>query len=94
RELVAAINDPVTAACCSAERACVRRLEGSCRTPIAAYAVWQETSLWLRALVCSPDGRRLLQAERRGPTDAPAALGLAVAEALLQDGAAGLLAPE
>ena len=93
RELLSAIHDPVTAACCSAERACVRRLEGSCRTPIAAYAVWQDTVLWLRALVCSADGRRQLQAEQRGPSDAPGALGLAVAEVLLQEGAAELLAP-
>ena len=92
RELLIAIHDPVTAACCSAERACVRRLEGSCRTPMAAYAVWQDTVLWLRALVCTADGRRLLQAEQRGSAAAPEALGLAVAEALLREGAADLLA--
>jgi hydroxymethylbilane synthase len=92
RDLLAGINDPVTTARCAAERACVRRLEGSCRTPIAAYAEHEEHDLWLRALVCSTDGRRLLRAERRGAAGAPEALGLAVAEELLQAGAAELLA--
>ena len=92
RDQLMSISDPVTAACCAAERACVRRLEGSCRTPIAAYAVHDEAGLWLRGLVCSPDGQRLLQVERRGDIGSPEALGLTVAEELLVAGAAELLA--
>lgn len=92
RDRLAGINDPMTAACCAAERACVRRLEGSCRTPIAAYAEHTESGLWLRGLVCSPDGHLLLQAERRGVAGSPEALGLSVAEELLRAGAAEVLA--
>lgn len=90
-ELLTGLHDPTTAACCAAERACVRQLEGSCRMPIAAYAVRQLEQVWLRALVCSPDGERLLQAEQRGTHDAPEALGRAVANELLWAGAAALL---
>lgn len=91
RDLVSAIDEPRSAACCAAERGCARRLEGNCRTPIAAYAQWEGPALRLRALVCSPDGRHMLQAEQRGAANTPAALGLAVAEQLLAAGAAELL---
>lgn len=92
RDLVTVIDDPRSARCCAAERACVRRLEGSCRTPIAAYAQWDNSRLWLRALVCSTAGRRVLQAEERGPASEAEALGFAVAGQLLAAGASELLA--
>jgi len=91
QEMLAVLHDPLTAACCAAERACIRQLEGSCRTPIAAYAERQADEVWLRALVCSPDGERLLWAEERGMLKAPEALGRAVADELLRAGAAELL---
>ncbi|HEV7215576.1 MAG TPA: hydroxymethylbilane synthase [Chloroflexota bacterium] len=91
REMLTVLHDPSTAACCAAERACVRQLAGSCRTPISAYAVRQAEQLWLRALVCSVDGTRSLWAEERGMLKAPEALGGAVADELLRAGAADLL---
>jgi hydroxymethylbilane synthase len=76
-----------------AERAVNRRLEGSCHVPIAAYAVLEpDDRLWLRALVGSPDGRRVLRAEGRCRRDDGDALGEALAERLLADGAGELLA--
>ena len=89
RDLVAPLNDPVTAACVLAERTVVRKLEGGCDVPIASFAVWQGEDLWLRALVGSSDGDRLLQSEAIGRD--PEALGNAVAEQLLAQGAAKLL---
>lgn len=38
RDYLAALNDPVSAACVSAERELVRLLEGDCHSPIAALA--------------------------------------------------------
>ena len=67
----------------------VRKLEGGCDVPIASFAVWQGEDLWLRALVGSSDGDRLLQSEAIGRD--PEALGNAVAEQLLAQGAAELL---
>jgi hydroxymethylbilane synthase len=92
RDILTSLHDQETAQCCTAERACVQRLEGSCRTPLAAYAEQDAAGLRLRALVCSPDGRQLLRAEQRGAASSPAALGLAVAEQLLAAGAGALLA--
>ncbi len=76
-----------------AERAVNRRLEGSCHVPIAAYALLEpDDRLWLRALVGSPDGRRVLRAEGRTARADGAALGQRLAEQLLAAGAGELLA--
>ena len=88
-KLLAPLQHDVTARCVIAERACVRRLNGGCDVPIASYAVIEDGQLWLRARVGSPDGKQLLVAEARG-TD-PEALGIAVAEQLLVDGAEAIL---
>ncbi|WP_437179181.1 hydroxymethylbilane synthase [Pseudomonas oryzihabitans] len=75
----------------AAERALNRRLNGGCQVPIASYAVQEGELLWLRGLVGQPDGGLLLRAEARGPLNDPAGLGVAVAEALLGQGAQAIL---
>ncbi len=75
-----------------AERAMNRALQGGCQVPIGAYAELEGETLWLRGLVGLPDGSRILRAELRGAADAPEALGQALAEQLLAQGAAELLA--
>ena len=57
RTLVMAIDDPETARTVSVERAFLARLEGSCRTPIAALARLDGGRLHLRGEILSPDGR-------------------------------------
>ena len=47
----------------TAERAFSRALSGSCHTPLAAYAEWEEGELWLRGLLAS--ARRPRSAARR-----------------------------
>ncbi len=54
--LLAPLNHAPTAARVAAERACLAVLEGSCRTPIAAYAEIAGGDLHLRALLALPDG--------------------------------------
>ncbi len=76
----------------SAERALNKHLNGGCQVPIACYAVLQDEQLWLRGLVGQPDGSSLLRAEQRGPASQAEQLGVAVAEALLAQGAAQILA--
>ena len=75
-----------------AERAMNRALQGGCQVPIGAYAELEGETLWLRGLVGLPDGSRLLRAELRGTASQPEALGQALAEQLLAQGAAELLA--
>ena len=72
-----------------AERAVVRRLDGGCDVPIAAFAEWEQDTLWLRARVGATDGTQLLMAEARG--DDPEQLGLGVADMLLSQGAKDLI---
>ena len=52
----------------TAERAFSRALGGSCHTPLAAYAEWEEGRLWLRGLLASRDGRDVLRGEREAPS--------------------------
>jgi hydroxymethylbilane synthase len=62
RELLAGIDDPGARAAATAERAMLLRLDGSCRTPIAAYAkLLPHGSLHLTGLVARGDGSFLLK---------------------------------
>ncbi|HEY7775629.1 MAG TPA: hydroxymethylbilane synthase, partial [Kineobactrum sp.] len=93
-QLLQPLHHSPTALRVVAERALNRRLEGGCQVPIACYAELNDagTELWLRGLVGRPDGTLLLRAERRAPVAEAEALGIAVAEDLLQQGAAAILA--
>ncbi len=75
-----------------AERALNRRLEGGCQVPIGGYAELEGDDIWLRGLVASLDGSTVLRAEKRAPRQEAEALGIAVAEALLEQGAGDILA--
>ncbi len=94
-ELIAPLQHVMTAQCVLAERALNTRLQGGCEVPIAGYAEYvagADGELWLRGLVGRPDGSEILRAEACGPDSDPQALGLAVAEDLLRQGAAEILA--
>jgi hydroxymethylbilane synthase len=90
--LIAPLHHGPTAARVSAERALNRRLQGGCQVPIAGHALLDGDRLYLRGLVGLPDGSRILRAEAQGPTNEPVALGEAVAQDLLDQGAAKILA--
>jgi hydroxymethylbilane synthase len=79
------LADRSTALCVRAERAVSRALGGSCTVPLGAYAELSQERLALRALVASPDGRRVLRASAEG--DDPEAVGKGAAEALRSQGA-------
>ncbi len=91
--LIAPLHHQPTADRVVAERALNERLQGGCQVPIAAYCERSEAGdLWLRALVGQPDGTVLLRAEAKAPVAEAEALGIAVAEDLLQQGAGEILA--
>ncbi len=88
------LHDRETAEAVLAERAMNRHLEGGCQVPIGCYAITDPDNaqqLWLRGLVGSPDGSRILQAEARAPREDSQALGIDVAEQLLAQGAGDIL---
>ena len=90
--LVAPLADAASSACVRAERAVNRSLGGDCTIPLGAFAELLATGLRLRALVASPDGRRIVRAEALGDLADPEALGSRVAESLRQQGADRILA--
>ncbi|MDY0973178.1 hydroxymethylbilane synthase [Siccibacter turicensis] len=92
RALLAPLNDLETAIRVRAERAMNTRLEGGCQVPIGSYAELVNGELWLRALVGAPDGSEIIRGERRGKPEAAEALGVSLAEELLENGAREILA--
>ena len=90
--LLAPLNDPLTWDRVVAERAMNRKLEGGCQVPIAGYAELQGDELWLRGLVASEQGDRVLRAEARAPRSDAARLGRELGEQLLAAGAGEILA--
>ncbi|MBB3169682.1 hydroxymethylbilane synthase [Simiduia aestuariiviva] len=90
--LIAPLHHTLSAQQVTAERAMNRRLEGGCQVPIGGFAVHQEGELWLRGLVASVDGQRVLRAEARAPAAQAEQLGVQVAEQLLAQGADKILA--
>ncbi len=77
RDLLRPCNDRATEIAVAAERACLAELEGSCRTPIAAFAELRNDEIRLRSLIALPDGSQLHRDDRRGSAADPAALGRA-----------------
>lgn len=88
----AALDDREAAIAVSAERAFLLRLGASCRTPVAGYAWIEHGRLLMRGLVGRPDGSELLSDQATGATGDAAAVGIALADALLRRGAAAILA--
>lgn len=90
-KLLQPLNHQATASVVIAERALNRRLEGGCQVPIASYAVHEAEGLWLRALVAEPDGSKVIADEVRGAVADAEAMGITLAERLLEAGAGEIL---
>lgn len=73
--LLLPLNHRQTQICVDAERALLRVLDGSCRTPIAGLATLQGDQLTLRARLISPDGAKLYETTRKGAASDAARMG-------------------
>jgi len=91
-ELFGVLNHAPTAACVRAERALSRALSGSCQLPLGAYAQNEGGRLRLRAFVAQRDGKKIVSDELSGDAGDPEALGAEMAQRLLAQGAAKILA--
>jgi hydroxymethylbilane synthase len=91
RELLAPLNHEATAQAVNAERSVSRIFGGSCQIPLAAFATVDGSAMRLRAMVATPDGKRIASAEASGDAAAPEALGRRIADALQEQGAASIL---
>ena len=75
----------------SAERAFLKKLEGGCQVPIAAFARIIGAALHIEGLVGTIDGKRLVRHHRVGPVEKAESLGIELAEILLEKGAQEIL---
>ena len=89
--LVGVLNDVTTQITALAERAFLRRLEGGCQVPIAAYAQISNGLLHIAGLVSSVDGTAIVRDEVVGSAETPEDAGTQLAERLLANGAQAIL---
>lgn len=73
--LLTPLNDRDTAIAAICERSFMAALDGSCRTPLGAYAELRGETLNLRAIILSPDGKTSHESETKGRVSEAAALG-------------------
>ncbi len=88
---IAFLLHPETFDTVTSERALLKRLEGGCQVPIAAYAEIENDTMRLRGLVGSVDGKTLIRDEITGPRIQGESLGVELAERLLAAGADKIL---
>ncbi len=91
-ELLSRVDDPVSRAAVTAERAVLAALRAGCSAPVGAYAAGTEL-LHVTAVIAAVDGESAVRASGSAPAAEAARLGGAVAADLLRQGAARLLAP-
>lgn len=90
-KLLAPLNHKDTADRVLCERAMNLTLEGGCQVPIGSYALLDGDEVWLRALVGEPDGSQIIRGEIRGHRNDVEALGIQLANELLDSGARDIL---
>jgi hydroxymethylbilane synthase len=89
--LCAPLDDATARACAVAERSFLAAMGAGCNAPLAGFATLERDTLTLTALVGAPDGRNVKVA-RSAPRHDAAALGQRVADAIVAEGGAELLA--
>jgi hydroxymethylbilane synthase len=85
------LNDPASAVAVTGERAFLKKLEGGCQVPIAAFGQTYGGLLRIEGLVGTIDGKRLIRHRLEGPIEKAEALGIELAEILLNRGAKEIL---
>ncbi len=95
-QLLAPLDDARTRAAGEAERAVLAVLEAGCSAPVGALAEVVEgddgDELWVRAIVLTLDGGLSVRQSISGPTGDAHGVGTRLAELMLDDGAAELMA--
>ena len=92
RDLLSAINDEDTATALAAERAFLAVLDGSCRTPIAGYAILTNNKINFRGMILKLDGSQWFETTRGGARTDAAALGADAGRELKNRGGADFFA--
>ncbi|MGD9671298.1 MAG: hydroxymethylbilane synthase [Hyphomicrobiaceae bacterium] len=88
--LLAPLHHADTSTCVAAERAYLKRLEGSCRTPIGGLArIGEDGRLCFKGEILTPDGGVAHTIERAGDVGDAEAIGDAAAQELLRQAGSG-----
>ena len=90
--LIKPLHDQAAGIQAGAERVVAAMLEGSCQVPLAVYAELADSQVTVHGLVGTPDGQRIIRARESGTHENAQAVARAVAERLLQSGAAEIIA--
>lgn len=90
-ERIRFLNDEDSSIAVKGERAFLKRLEGGCQVPIAAFGRIAGGRLQMDGLVGTTDGKRLIQHHVEGPIEKTESLGIELAEILLEKGAGEIL---
>lgn len=83
QDAVAPILDAATGVALATERAFLHVLDGSCKTPIGAYARLEQGHVTFHAIVLKPDGSQVFETRSSGSATDAAALGVAAGRDLL-----------
>ncbi len=97
QSILSTLNDSEAELIISAERSLMKKLEGGCSVPLGVVSHYTRESeeLKLSALVCSPDGRDIVQSthvEKVKQVDEAILVGALLAEDMLDKGAGKILA--
>ena len=90
--LVSVLNDRETEICVTAERAFLRKLDGSCRTPIAALAEINGDKIHFRGEILAHNGERSFFESREGSIEKATEIGIESAESLIEKAGADFMA--
>ncbi|MEP6950301.1 MAG: hydroxymethylbilane synthase [Ginsengibacter sp.] len=83
------LNDAGTELCTGIERDFLRALLGGCSTPISALAVIENDAIIFKGNICSADGKKKIDIEKKAPVSDAINLGVTIAkEILANDGQA------
>ena len=92
QDILAYLNDPATVAAVTAERTVLSTLQAGCLAPVATWGRVDDNQLLLDAIVLNGDGSQRLVAQGQGSISQVTEVGQDVAQQLLQQGAAELIA--
>jgi hydroxymethylbilane synthase len=87
QSLIAQLNHPPSRAAVTAERAFLEQLGGGCALPVGALAAVNGDDIVLDGVVGDPEGALLLRDRAVGSAASPEAVGRALAELMLSNGA-------
>jgi len=90
-EAIHFLNDPASSIAISAERAFLKKLGGGCQVPIAAFGQIAGSTLLIKGMVGTIDGKRLIRHSVEGAVERAEWLGVELAETLLKKGAGEIL---